>query len=100
MRRTLLAGLIVCAAWAAIGLASPNTAQAQYGRGQPSDWGRFYHYPYVYYPQNFQRPMQYDDMYYRYPIERRIPVYNKMWYNPYMEAMPYYKGNHFKLDVF
>lgn len=100
MRKYLLAGLVACAAWAACGLASPTAAQAQYGMGQPTDWGRFYHYPYVYYPSSFGRPQQYDSLYYRYPAERRIPVYNKAWYNPYMEPMPYYKGNHFKLDVF
>lgn len=100
MRKYLLAGLVACAAVAACGLASPTAAQAQYGVGQAPDWGRFYHYPYVYYPNSFGRPQQYDSLYYRYPAERRIPVYNKLWYNPYMEPMPYYKGNHFKLDVF
>jgi hypothetical protein len=100
MRRFLLAGLVVCAALAAGGVATPQAAQAQYGVGQPADWNRFYHYPYVYYPENFGRPQQYDNLYYRYPTNRRIPVYNKLWYNPYMEPTPYYKGNSFKLDVF
>jgi hypothetical protein len=87
--------LLAGAAWA-----SPTTAQAQSGIGQPTDWGRFYYYPYVYYPQNFSRPQQYDSLYYRYPAERRIPVYNKSWYNPYPTPMPYYRGHHFYLDVF
>ena len=100
MRRILLAGLVLCAALIASGVASPNSADAQWGVGQAPDWGRFYHYPYVYYPENFSRPQQYDSLYYRYPINRRIPVYNKNWYNPYMEPMPYYKGHHFILDVF
>ena len=76
-----------------------DTARAD-GRGQPYDWGRFYYYPYVYYPQNFQAPQQYDNLYYRYPAERRIPVYNKDWHNFYPSPRPYHKGHHFVLDVF
>ena len=79
--------------------AQTDSARAQGGVGQPSDWGRFYHYPYVYYPDNFGRPVQYDSLYHRYPTQRRIPVYNKLWYNPYIEPHPYYMGNHFNLDV-
>src|SRR3989304_877993 len=62
-------------------------AQQAYGRAwghtyTTLDWNRFYHYPYVYYPQNFwgneyyRRP---DSLYYRYPPEMRIPVYNRHW---------------------
>jgi hypothetical protein len=69
--------------------------------GQPTDWNRYFYYPYVYYPQNFQPSnVQYDHMYYRYPANRRIPVYNKAWYNFYPSAKPYHKGHHFILDVF
>ncbi len=68
--------------------------------GQPSDWQRFYYYPYIYYPQNFQRPQQYDHMYYRYEPSMRIPVYNRSWYNFYPTEKPYYSGHHFILDVF
>ena len=69
--------------------------------GQPADWERFYHYPYVYYPHNYQRyPESYDHLYYRYPAERRIPVYNADWHNFYPAKKPYYRGNHFALDVF
>jgi hypothetical protein len=76
-----------------------NQAEAS-GEGQPTDWNRFYHYPYVYYPHNFQAPRQFNHMYYRYPAERRIPVYNKNWHNFYLMDRPYHSGNHFKLDVF
>lgn len=68
--------------------------------GQPSDWQRFYHYPYVYYPHSFQKPQQYDNMYYRYEPSMRIPVYNKNWYNFYPTEKPYHSGSHYILDVF
>ena len=68
--------------------------------GQPSDWQRFYHYPYVYYPHSFQKPQTYDHMYYRYEPSMRIPVYNKSWYNFYPTEKPYHKGSHYYLDVF
>lgn len=99
LNRRIRQGLLLLAlgvtAWACGG----NSAQAE-GRGQPYDWGRFYYYPYVYYPQNFQRPTQYDHLYYRYPQERRIPVYNTSWYNYYPSERPYHSGAHFLLDVF
>ena len=73
--------------------ANVTDAQAQqaYGRQwghtySAQDWNRLYHYPYVYYPQNFWGNDYYrssDDMYYRYPPEMRIPVYNKQWENFY-----------------
>ena len=68
--------------------------------GQPSDWQRFYHYPYVYYPQSFQKPKQYDNMYHRYEPSMQIPVYNKSWYNFYPTVKPYHSGSHYILDVF
>jgi hypothetical protein len=89
----LLLGLIVS-------VGNPISTQAA-GRGQPSDWKRFFYYPYLYYPQNFKRDQgSYDHMYYRYPQERRVPVYNKDWYNFYPTARPYHRGHHFILDVF
>ena len=45
-----------------------------------------YHYPYVYYPQNFWGTDYYrssEDLYYRYPPEMRIPVYHKQWQSFY-----------------
>ena len=93
----LLLCLAVMAAWA---LGSADDANAA-GRGQPSDWDRFYHYPYVYYPHNFRTtPESYDHMYYRYGVERRIPVYNRDWHNFYPSERPYHSGHHFILDVF
>jgi hypothetical protein len=67
------------------------------------DWNRFYHYPYVYYPQNFWGNDYYrssGDMYYRYPPEMQIPVYNKKWHNSYPENRRFHSGHHFMLDVF
>ena len=75
IRRLLLLAVIAVAC-----VQSTRTVEAA-PPGQPADWQRFYHYPYVYYPQTFQQPQTYDHMYYRYSPEMRIPVYNKNWYN-------------------
>ncbi len=100
LRRFMITGL-VCAAAFLILASTPRSEAKAAGRGQPTDWQRFYYYPYVYYPQNFQRNQgSFDHMYYRYPPSRRIPVYNKNWINFYPSARPYHKGNHFILDVF
>ena len=67
------------------------------------DWERFYHYPYVYYPQNFWGNEYYrssQDMYFRYPPEMRVPVYNRQWHNEYPESRRYHQGHQFILDVF
>ena len=98
-RRALLAcTLFVATLTGAVALA-PSQSHAA-GEGQPTDWQRFYYYPYVYYPHNFQAPQQFDHMYYRYPADRRIPVYNKGWHNFYPSKRPYHYGHHFILDVF
>ena len=91
----LRAAVVLTVVW---GLVSP--ADAQNGAGQPTDWQRFYYYPYVYYPHNFQQPQQFDSLYYRYPAARRIPVYNKDWHNFYPTEKPWHKGYTFILDVF
>src|SRR5262245_37646790 len=60
---------------AAVMSTSRVQAQQAYGRAWGStyntmDWDRFYHYPYVYYPQNFWGSEYYrsaDSLYYRYP---------------------------------
>jgi len=90
--------------------ANPDEASAQraYGRAwgntyRTQDWERYYHYPYVYYPQNFWADEYFrssDNMYYRYPPEMRIPVYNRQWHNPYPEGRKYHAGHHFILDTF
>jgi hypothetical protein len=84
-----------------------TTSQAfgrQWGRTYSTqDWQRFNHYPYVYYPQNFWGEDYYrssESLYYRYPPEMRIPVYNKKWQNYYPQSRKYHQGNHFILDVF
>jgi hypothetical protein len=106
MRRMLLA---VAALLLLAGLASMANAQdraygrvwgGQYGR---LDWERFYHYPYVWYPQNFWGGEYYrssEDLYFRYPPEMRVPVYNRQWHNYYPEGRRYHHGHHFILDVF
>lgn len=94
LRLAALAALTICCA-----VAVPGSAEAG-GKGQPTDWNRFYHYPYVYYPRNFKAPEEYDSMYYKYPIERRIPVYRTDWHNFYPQDRPYHSGHHFYLDVF
>lgn len=88
-----------------------GTAQAEpraYGRVwggayNNHDWERFYHYPYVWYPQNFYGNEYYrssNDLYHRYPQEMRVPVYNTKWHNYYPEGRRYHYGHHFNLDVF
>lgn len=95
----------------ALGLVGSLTSSADagaYGRqwghsSNTQDWNKFYHYPYVYYPQNYWSSDYYkssESLYYRYPAEMRIPVYNKAWHNEYPQARRYHQGHHFQLDVF
>jgi hypothetical protein len=99
VRKTILGGLAGLSLLAALLAGGVSPARAA-GIGQPYDHGRFYYYPYVYYPHNYRAPVQFDNLYYRYPPERQIPVYNKSWHNFYMMGHPYHKGHHFILDVF
>jgi hypothetical protein len=104
--------LVLCAAVCmAFGVClAPARAQAQqaYGRQwansyNTQDWKKFYHYPYVYYPQNYYGDDYYksaESLYYRYPQEMRIPVYNRQWQNEYPQRRRYHSGHHFALDVF
>ena len=67
------------------------------------DLSRFNHYPCVFYPQNFRGNEYYrssNSMYYRYPKEMQIPVYNRAWHNYYPSSRRYHWGHHFILDVF
>lgn len=101
---------IIVASAAMLFAASTQSADAQqaYGRAwghtyTTQDWNRFYHYPYVYYPQNYWGSEYYrsaDSLYHRYPQEMRIPVYNKRWHNYYPTSRRYHSGHHFILDVF
>jgi len=108
IRRAMFA--LIAVSLLSIGFSS-STALAQqraYGRVWGGaygtrDWERFYHYPYVFYPQNFWGHEYYrssEDLYYRYPPEMRIPVYNRKWQNYYPSPRRYHSGHHFILDVF
>jgi hypothetical protein len=100
---------------AAYGASYPASADAYANLPKPIGYGpmwpatgnrdcsRFYHYPYVYYPQNFRSNDYYrssDSMYHRYPPEMQIPVYNRHWHNYYPNQRRYHWGHHFILDVF
>jgi hypothetical protein len=129
IRRTLLMLFGVATLLMVLGVSDANAQQA-YGRQwgntyNTQDWDRMYHYPYVYYPQNFYGNDYYrssEDMYYRYPAEMRIPVYHKQWQSFYPAhredpamsehqlfpfccgerhtGVKYYSGHHFIADVF
>lgn len=107
LRRITLALFCAVALGAALS-ADKAAAQQAYGRQwgrtyNTQDWQRFYHYPYVYYPQNFWSRDYYrssESLYYRYPQEMRIPVYNKAWQNDYPQQRKYHSGHQFILDVF
>ncbi len=101
--------LILAAMFLSSGLTVRAHAEARaYGRQwggiySNRDWERFYHYPYVYYPHNYWGQEYFkssDSLYYRYPNEMRIPVYNKKWHNFYPSCRPYHQGHHFVLDIF
>ncbi len=106
IRRTLFA--FACAATAWLLTAESTHAQQAYGRQwgrsyNTQDWERFYHYPYVWYPQNFWGADYYkssESLYHRYPPEMRVPVYNRKWHNYYPQASRYHRGHHFILDTF
>lgn len=108
MIRRMIAMLLLAAALVAVFSASEAMAQQAYSRQwgrtyNTQDWNRFYHYPYVYYPQNFWGPDYYrssEDLYHRYPPEMRVPVYNRQWHNYYPQGRRYHKGHHFQLDTF
>ncbi|HXT60499.1 MAG TPA: calmodulin-binding protein [Pirellulales bacterium] len=107
IRRITLALLCAAALWAAMP-AEQTQAQQAFNRQwahsyNTQDWERFYHYPYVYYPQNFWSADYYrssESLYYRYPPEMRIPVYNRQWQNEYPQNRRYHYGSHFILDTF
>ena len=107
IRRTMMV-LLCAAALLTVLCVSEVQAQQAFGRQwgrtySTQDWNRLYHYPYVYYPQNFWGSDYYrssEDLYFRYPPEMRIPVYNRQWHNYYPQARRYHSGHHFMLDVF
>lgn len=114
LRRTLLMFVLLLASFLTVAAQAQQPQQMQ-AEGQRAfgrvwghtynthDWERFYHYPYVYYPQNFWGNEYYrsaENLYYRYPPEMRIPVYNRKWQNYYPQARRYHWGHHFILDIF
>ena len=106
LRHLIFAAVLICSAMVVDNTASAEQrayGQSWGGQAASQDWNRMYHYPYVYYPQNFYGQEYYrssDDMYHRYPQEMRIPVYNKQWHNYYPSNRRYHYGHHFMLDVF
>jgi hypothetical protein len=86
----------------------PSPGQQAYGYQwgysyNTHDWNRLYHYPYVWYAQNFYADgymQSANDLYHRYPQEMRVPVYNRAWQNYYPKSRRYHQGHHFNLDVF
>ena len=111
MRRHLFAAAALAAGamlYGAHTAAAQYPGQQAYGRqwgysAATPDWNRFYHYPYVWYPQNFYADgymQSANDLYHRYPQEMRVPVYNRAWHNEYPKSRRYHHGHHFNLDVF
>jgi hypothetical protein len=107
IRRTIFVLLAAAVLWA-FACVDEGQAQQAFGRQwghtySTQDWNRFYHYPYVYYPQNFWGTDYYrssEDLYYRYPPEMRIPVYSNRWQNFLPAPQRYQKGQHFIMDIF
>ena len=129
IRRTmfvLLSAAVVLSVFCVAPAQAQQAFDRQWGHAYSTqDWNRMYHYPYVYYPQNFWGSDYYrssEDLYYRYPPEMRIPVYHKQWESFYPEhrkdtpikehqfnpmfygerhtGCRYYQGHHFIGDVF
>lgn len=111
MFRRLMPALALVAVFTVACLMQTQSANAQQ-RAYGQTWGakdgaqnmsRFYHYPYVTYPQNYWGDAAYrsaDSMYYRYRPEARIPVYNKSWHNYYPSSRRYHWGHQFITDIF
>ena len=108
IRRTFLALCCAAACWCSAGATTARAQDPAFGRQWGNtygvqDWERFYHYPFVYYPQNFWGNEYYrssNSLYYRYPPEMQIPVYNKQWHNFYPAGAKYHMGHQFILDTF
>lgn len=61
--------------------------------GEPQDWARFRHYPYAYYPHNFNEAGAN-------PAAMQVQKYNPDWQNYYPTPRRFHEGKHFLLDVF
>ena len=108
VRGILLAAVCLVAAASTAGSAQAQQATNAFGQNWSGaaasrNYERFNHYPYVYYPQNFYGNQYYrssNSLYYRYPQEMQIPVYNRKWHNYYPSTRRYHWGHHFITDVF
>jgi hypothetical protein len=104
IRRTMLVlfcAAVVLSVFTVTDVQAQQAFNRQWGHNYSTqDWNRMYHYPYVYYPQNFWGRDYYrssENLYYRYPPEMRIPVYHKQWENYYPQHRqdPYWKQHQF-----
>jgi hypothetical protein len=103
MSRRLLAALVCALGLGTLGVSATTKAEEAFHQQwahtySTQDWDRFYHYPYVFYPQNFWGDEYYrssESLYYRYPPEMRVPVYNKQWHNEYPQAAQWDKWIHY-----
>jgi len=108
LRRTILTLSCLAALFTCVPQESSRADERAFNRVwggayQTRDWERFYHYPYVFYPQNYWGNEYYrsaESLYSRYPPEMRTPVYNKKWHNEYPQPRRYHSGHHFQTDVF
>ena len=104
IHRTLIVAFCAAALYVAFSNTQVSAQQQQYGRTWNSstveDWQRHYHYPYKYYPQNFQSPETYKAAPGKYPKEMQVPpYYDRNWQNYYPSPRKYHFGHHFELDV-
>jgi len=107
IRRLFTVAICVCA-FALVNQSENAQAQgpafgATWGQQASKNLDRFYHYPYVTYPQNYWGNHYYrssNSLYHRYPAEMRTPVYNRHWHNYYPSGRRYHFGHHFLTDVF
>jgi hypothetical protein len=98
--------LVVALALGAMSFAEVPAAKAE-------DWGRFYHYPYSYFPFNYRKPFASEDfdLRYGYPMYPQYmahpPYFRKDLYYPFHTHMKggnnvkaHHQGLHYTLDVF
>jgi hypothetical protein len=103
MSRRILAGLVCALGLGTFAVSAATHAEESFHQQwahtySTQDWDRFYHYPYVYYPQNFWGDEYYrssESLYYRYPPEMRTPVYNKQWHNEFPQAAMWNQWIHY-----
>jgi len=82
-------------------------ADARPAQAQQYNLNPFWYYPYYYFPHNFwpvmgpKYPEPPGTPYVRPPAYMAYPPYReKHWRYEHWEAQPYYRGNHFLLDIF